>query len=165
FLGRVSQPGGSAIIFLRENIIGVRRVKNSHMPMKRCHGAEGEWEIWILDIHYPHVTEPTDVDSSKNHDDVVEFKVKVVPLVNENDLIMEEQNKEKEALYKRRENAEELKGFVRRRRDVSGNCSSSPTYPLFNNHNQNHSQVRNNEEDSAQSQVVDFRQRSQRQRS
>ncbi|CAG8778561.1 2194_t:CDS:2, partial [Racocetra fulgida] len=110
----------------------------------------GEWEVWILDIHYPHVIEPTDVDSSKNHDDVVEFKVKVVPLVNENDLIMEEQNKEKEALYKRRENAEELKGFVRRRRDVSGNCASSPTYPLLNNHNQNHSQVRNNEEDSTQ---------------
>ncbi|CAG8570609.1 335_t:CDS:2, partial [Cetraspora pellucida] len=146
FLGRVSQPGGSAIIFLRENIIGVRRVKNSHTSMKRCHGAEGEWEVWILDINYPHVIEPTeDVDNLKNHDNIVEFK-------------------EKEILYKRRENAEELKGFVRRRRDVLENCVLSPTYPPFNNHNQNHSQVHNNEEDSTQGQVVDFRQRSQRQR-
>ncbi|CAG8576939.1 9007_t:CDS:2 [Scutellospora calospora] len=162
FLGRVSQPGGSAIVFLRENIIGVRRVKNSHMSMKRCHGAEGEWEAWILDINNPHVVEPTEDDCSENYDDVVEFKIKVIPLVNENDLIAE-QKKEKD-LYKRRdrENVEELKGFVRRRRDVPGNYILSPTYPLFNNYNQNNSQIHNYEEDYTQGQVVDFRQRGQR---
>ncbi|CAG8616195.1 8245_t:CDS:2 [Dentiscutata erythropus] len=167
FLGRVSQPGGSAIVFLRESIIGVRRVKNSHTSMKRCHGAEGEWELWILDINYPHVIEQAeDVDNSENYDDVVEFKVKVVPLVNENDLITEEQKKEKDILYKRqdRENVEELKGFVRRRRDISKNCSLSPTYSSSNNLNQNHSQVHNHEEDNTQSKVMDFRQRGQRQR-
>ncbi|CAG8779373.1 33237_t:CDS:2 [Gigaspora margarita] len=155
-LGYVSQPGGSEIVFLRGSIIGVRRVKNPNTSIKRCHGAEGEWETWILDIHI--------IDSSENYDDVMEFEVKVVPLVNENDLITEEQNKEKDILYKRHDRENELKGFVRRRRDVSGNCVSSPTYSSFNNLNQNCSQVHNHEEDHTQNKTVDFRYRGQRQR-
>ncbi|CAG8715551.1 6687_t:CDS:1, partial [Gigaspora rosea] len=150
-LGYVSQPGGSEIVFLRESIIGVRRVKNPNTSIKRCHGAEGEWEAWILDIQI--------IDSSENYDDFMEFEVKVIPLVNENDLITEEQKKEKDILYKRHDRENELKGFVRRRRDVSGNCVSSPTYSSFNNLNQNLSQVHNHEEDQTQ------RYRSQRPRS
>ncbi|CAG8692913.1 2572_t:CDS:2, partial [Acaulospora morrowiae] len=117
FIGRVSQPGGSAIVFLRENIIGARRVKNSResvQPQKRCHGAEGEWELWILDINDAQI-----IEKDREHDDLdeyeedVELVVQVIPLVSEKDLVTEEQQKMKKEEIKRRdkEGVGELKGF------------------------------------------------------
>ncbi|CAG8705910.1 1484_t:CDS:2, partial [Acaulospora morrowiae] len=137
FIGRVSQPGGSAIVFLRENIIGARRVKNSResvQTQKRCHGAEGEWELWILDIN-----DAQTIEKDREHDDLdeyeedVELTVQVVPLVTEKDLVTEEKQKMKKEEIKRRdkESVGELKGFV---------------------------------QEDTQGQVVDFRQRSPRHR-
>ncbi|CAG8506912.1 11550_t:CDS:2 [Dentiscutata heterogama] len=164
FLGHIRQPGSSVIVLLKGHIIGVRRVTKPNFSIKRSHGAEGEWEVWTLDINDPNVFEPTEeVDDSENHDD--EFRVKTIPLVNDNDLIMEEQQKKKKEIYKHdRENMEKLKGFVGRRKVVS---MANKNYPLNSSHsddqNENHSHI-HNEEDYEQGQVMDFRLRSQKQR-
>ncbi|CAG8517990.1 9286_t:CDS:2 [Cetraspora pellucida] len=152
FLGHVKQPGGSVIVLLKGHIIGVRRAENHDVSIKRSHGAEGEWEVWTLDINDPHVFEPTEeVDNLEDHD-YVEFKVKTTSLVNEGDLIME-QKKKRDTFNQDRENVDKLKGFVRRRKTVSH----------LHDHNENHSHV-HSEEENVQGQVMDFRQRSQKQR-
>ncbi|CAG8662902.1 18990_t:CDS:1, partial [Racocetra fulgida] len=150
FLGHVKQPGGSVVILLKGHIIGVRRVENPNLSLKKSHGAEGEWEVWTLDINDPHVFEPIEEVYNLEEHDYVEFKVETISLVNESDLIIEEQQKKKKDMY---ENEENLKGFIRRRRTVS--------HP--NGHNENHSHV-HSEEEHLQGQVIDFRQRSQKQR-
>ncbi|CAG8542563.1 24646_t:CDS:2, partial [Cetraspora pellucida] len=157
FLGCVNQPGGSAIGFFRGNIFGARHAKNSNASIKRCHGAEGEWEVWILDTH---ILEPIErIDGSENYD--IEFKVKTVPLVDESDLTIEEQRNNRKNTHKpsNLENVE-LKGFVRRPKTTltKGNFVLSPSFPL-ENQNQNHSYVHNHEEGHMQGQVVDYRQR------
>ncbi|CAG8577117.1 8106_t:CDS:2 [Racocetra fulgida] len=135
-----------------------RLVKNPNVSIKRCHGAEGEWEIWILETHF---LEPIErIDSSGNYDDI-EFKIQTVPLVSESDLIIEEQRKNRKNRYKQsnRENAEELKGFVRRSKTIltKGKFVLNPSFP-FEHHNQNHTYVYNLE-GYMQGQVVDYRQR------
>ncbi|CAG8580559.1 13472_t:CDS:2, partial [Dentiscutata erythropus] len=150
FIGFVRQPDGSAIVFLKENVIGVRRAKNSHMPIKKCHSTEGEWEVWSLDINNIRTLESTEEIDNSDNSIHTEFRVKTIPLVSEDDLIVEKQRKNKK--QRNSENVEELKGFIRKRRDNS-----------FNNHYQNYSHVYN-EKDYVQGQVVDFRQRSQKQR-
>ncbi|CAG8610626.1 3546_t:CDS:1, partial [Scutellospora calospora] len=154
YLGHVEQPGGSETVLLKGNIIGVRRVKNSKVHTKRSHGAEGEWEVWTLDISDLHMLELTEkIENSENHDDFVDFEVKTIPLVSEIDIIMEEQRKSKDK-RQGRENVGRLKGFVGRRNAVS----------IANkNYNQNHLHD-HNEEDYAQGQVVDFRNPSQKRR-
>ncbi|CAG8842029.1 7005_t:CDS:1, partial [Racocetra persica] len=158
FLGCVNQPGGTAVVFFRGNIFGARLVKNPNVPIKRCHGAEGEWEIWILETH---ILEPIErIDSSGNYDDI-EFKIQTVPLVSESDLIIEEQRKNRKNMYKpsNRENAERLKGVVSRSKTIltKGNFVLNPSFP-FENHNQDHSYVYNLE-GYMPGQVVDYRQR------
>jgi WD40 repeat protein len=185
FVGRVSQPGGSAIVIIRENIVGVRKAKR-HLGSKhgvpRCHGAEGEWEMWMLEINDPKVIDSTQDDQEKSDDeiDVVELSVQTIPLVNEADLFTEEQLKKKkvalQALKKQRdkESAGELKGFVKRRRNIPNNnnvvgSDFGPTFPISslpsNIHHHNHSHDHNHHEEDIQGQVVDYRQRSQRRRS
>ncbi|CAG8721659.1 19974_t:CDS:2, partial [Dentiscutata erythropus] len=84
YVGCVSQSGGSAIVLLRENIIGVRHIKpsstKSKQVPKRCHGAEGEWELWVLDINDPHVIEEKEEHKNSDDDDEVELSVQVLPL-------------------------------------------------------------------------------------
>ncbi|CAI2172240.1 14778_t:CDS:2 [Funneliformis geosporum] len=91
FIGRVYQPGGTAIVLLRENVIGARKVKHSLASkhgIPRCHGAEGEWEMWMLEINDPKVIEPTqeEQDNSDNEVDVVELLVRTIPLVKEEEI-------------------------------------------------------------------------------
>ncbi|KAF0485260.1 WD40 repeat-like protein [Gigaspora margarita] len=162
FLGHIRQPGSSAIVLLKGHITGVRRVMSPNELKKRSHGAEGEWEIWTLNINDPRVFESTEeIDNSENHDHDDEFKIKTIPLVSDNDLLMEEQQKNKKEMYKKdRENVERLKGFVGRRKDVSmtnGNYVLNSLLPS-NDHTENHSHIHN-----VQGQVMDFRQRSPRQ--
>ncbi|CAG8487505.1 7627_t:CDS:2 [Rhizophagus irregularis] len=186
FIGRVSQPGGSAIVFIKENIVGVRKAKHlsgsKHVP--RCHGAEGEWEMWMLEINDPKVIDSAQDDQEKSDDEsyVVELSVQTIPLVNEADLLTEEQLKKKkvalQVVKKQRdkESAGELKGFVRRRRNILTNNSNNvvgsnfgPTFPMSslpsNIHNHNHSHIDHHHEEDIQGQVVDYRQSSQRRRS
>ncbi|GBB87350.1 hypothetical protein RclHR1_01380012 [Rhizophagus clarus] len=179
FIGRVNQPGGSAIVFIRENIVGVRKAKRSLRSkhgVPRCHGAEGEWEMWMLEINDPKVIDSSAQDESDDEIDAAELSVQTIPLVNEADLFTEEQLKKKkvalQALKKQRdkESAGELKGFVRRRRNNDNAVGSTfgPTFPMSslpaNTHYHNHSHNDNHHEEDTQGQVVDYRQRSQRRR-
>ncbi|CAG8455442.1 16064_t:CDS:2 [Dentiscutata heterogama] len=136
FIGFVRQPDGSAIVFLKKNVIGVRHVKNLYMPIKKCHSTEGEWQAWSLDIDELRTLESNEEIDDSGNSDHIEFRVKTIPLVNEDDLIVEEQLKKKK--QHESENVMELKGFIRRRRGNS-----------FNNHEQGR--------------VVDFRHRDQKQ--
>ncbi|CAG8673298.1 20931_t:CDS:1 [Dentiscutata erythropus] len=164
FLGHIRQPGSSVIVLLKGHIIGVRRTTGPNASIKRSHGAEGEWEVWAFDINDPNVFEPTEeIDFLENYDDD-EFKVKTIPLVNDSDLIIEQQKKKKEIYKQDRENMDKLKGFVGRRKVVS---MTNKNYLSNSSHsddqNENHSYI-HNEEDYVQGQVMDFRQRSQKQR-
>ncbi|RIB28469.1 WD40-repeat-containing domain protein [Gigaspora rosea] len=98
FLGHIKQPGGSVIVFLKGHIIGVRRVINPNEFKKRSHGGEGEWEVWTFDINDPRVFKSIE---EEDHDG--ECKVKTIPLVSENDLTMEEQQKKEKKMYVRKE--------------------------------------------------------------
>ncbi|CAJ0746372.1 18861_t:CDS:2 [Entrophospora sp. SA101] len=123
FIGHISQLGGSAIVLAREHVVGVRKVKNS--KNKQCHGAEGEWEVWMLDINEPQAIESNNLCTGDNNDidnededeedDLVELSVQTISLVNEKDLF-EEQQKHKNEQLKLQEKASsvELKGFVRK---------------------------------------------------
>ncbi|CAG8711880.1 570_t:CDS:2, partial [Dentiscutata erythropus] len=138
FLGNIRQPGSSVIVLLKGHIIGVRRTTDQNTPIKRSHGAEGEWEVWTFDINDPNAFEPIEeIDFLENHDDD-EFKVKTIPLINDR--------------------------FVGRRKVVSmanKNYLSNSSHSDYQN--ENHSHI-HNEEDYVQGQVMDFRQRSQKQR-
>ncbi|CAG8436339.1 9077_t:CDS:2 [Funneliformis caledonium] len=177
FIGRVCQPGGTAIVLLRDNIVGVRKVKHSLASkhgIPRCHGAEGEWEMWMLEINDPRVIESTQdgQENSDNEVDVVELLVRTIPLVSESDLFTEQQQKKKKEALKRRdkESTGELTGFVRRRRNhttvnkVVG-PNFGPTFPISlpsNMHQHDHHD--DHEIEDTQGQVVDYRQKSQRRR-
>ncbi|KAF0470016.1 WD40 repeat-like protein [Gigaspora margarita] len=131
-LGHIKQPGGSVIVFLKGHIIGVRRVINPNAFKKRSHCNEGQWEVWTFDINDPRVFKSIEEINSEDHDG--EFKVKTIPLVSDNDLTMEEQQKKEKKIYVRQErkNVWKLKG--------NGNYDLNSSSPS-NAHIENHSHV------------------------
>nr|CAG8432996.1 7446_t:CDS:2 [Entrophospora candida] len=146
FIGHISQLGGSAIVLAREHVVGVRKVKNS--KNKQCHGAEGEWEVWMLDINEPQAIESNNLCTGDNNDidnededeedDLVELSVQTISLVNEKDLF-EEQQKHKNEQLKLQEKASsvELKGFVRKPQKRCGSV-------MINKVNSDNDKSRNN---------------------
>ncbi|CAG8556671.1 1743_t:CDS:2, partial [Ambispora leptoticha] len=118
FIGRVSQSGASAIVFLRENIVGVRQVRKastssskiSNSQRNRNNGTEDEWEAWLFNLNdpkaYDSVHDNKDDDLDNDHlfdldEAVKELSVRTIPLKyedelnEENDLILQEQLRNK----------------------------------------------------------------------
>ncbi|CAB4432400.1 unnamed protein product [Rhizophagus irregularis] len=108
----------------------------------RCHGAEGEWEMWMLEINDPKVIDSAQDDQEKSDDEIKKEKVALQVVKKQRD----------------KESAGELKGFVRRRRNILTNNSNNvvgsnfgPTFPMSslpsNIHNHNHSHIYHHHEE------------------
>jgi len=130
--------------------------------------------MWMFEINDPKVIESAqkDHEDSDNEIDVAELSVQTIPLVSETDIFTEEQQKRKKVLKRRdKESTGELKGFVRRRRNIFNNnnvvgSNFGPTFPISlpSNMNNNNDHDHHHEEDiqGTRGQVVDFRQKSRR---
>ncbi|KAG9290091.1 hypothetical protein G9A89_010397 [Geosiphon pyriformis] len=133
FYGRVTQPGGSAIVFMRDNVVGVRQTKKDKINSIKyksqatstrngTHSVEGEWEVWLLDLNNPKRFDNIP-DKQRNSFDtdqeVMELLVTTIPLVDESDLKIEEEQRRKETLRRReKKKSTDLRGFVPQRRRV-----------------------------------------------
>ncbi|CAG8440780.1 7096_t:CDS:2 [Funneliformis mosseae] len=161
FIGRVCQPGGTAIVLLRDNIVGVRKVKHSLASkhgIPRCHGAEGEWEMWMLEINDPRVIESTQdgQENSDNEVDVVELLVRTIPLVSESDLFTEQQQKKKKEALKRRDKEKDTQGQVVDYRQKSQRRRGSVLHRVYPNNVNNERPLSLLEEEDEMNEILPF---------